>query len=159
MAYNWAQLAFVEKWRRHAVRGQIVGMHRPADRTFFELRLRPGEGNVSSLHATTDVHLQDAGDIIREKRIGLLEKASVVIRVEASVTTSGDERAGAQHSKRLIEPGGVLSGTVVALEEDIAVLDAGFPVMVQFAEPISGVSVGQPLRLSVGGTPKGFLVV
>ncbi len=84
MAYNWAQLAFVEKWRRQAVRGVVIGMYRPEDRTYFDLRLHPGEGNVGQLPVPVDLHLIDAGNLIREKRLGLVDRLAVIVRVVAA---------------------------------------------------------------------------
>src|SRR5512141_1084378 len=111
MAYNWAQLAFVEKWRLQSVRGQIVGMHRPFDRTLFELRLRPGEGNVGPIPSPLDVHLLDAGDIIREKRIGFLNASLVVIFVVGRLAAS-EAQAGTPHPKRLLDAGSIFAGTL-----------------------------------------------
>lgn len=157
MAYNWAQLAFVEKWRLQAVRGRIVGMHRPADRTFFDLRLRPGEGNVGAIASTVDVHLVDAGDIIKEKRVVLLDKASVVIRVVGQLTPPDADVAA--RTTRLLETGAVIAGDLASAEDDIAVLNIGFPVVVQLPEPLQNSRSGEALRVVITEPPKGFLVV
>lgn len=158
MAYGWAQLAFVEKWRLSAVRGRLVGMHRPADRTFFDIRLRPGEGNVGTIAGSLDVQLQDAGDIIREKRFGLLDTVSVVIRVVAEQAAPRSE-AGRPVSRQSFLKGEVFQGSLAAAEDDICVLDVGFPVIVQMPEPGAGLHVGDQVEVSVAETPKGFLVV
>ena len=159
MAYNWAQLAFVEKWRLQAVRGSVVGMHRPADRTFFDLRLRPGEGNVGAIPSTMDIHLQDAGDIIREKRVGLLNMASVVIRAVGTASNDSEDQIVTGRPKRLLEVGSVLSAVLVRIDGDVAQLDAGFPILVQLPEPLPDVMLGQTVRVSITESPKGFLVV
>ncbi len=164
MAYSWAQLAFVEKWRLHAVRGQIVGMYRPADRTYFDLRLRPGEEGAASLSVPADLHLVDAGDIIREKRIGLLERATVVVRVVASsvsVAPQAGTEAAAVRGRRWLEAGSNARGTLLSADGDGGLLDVGFPVVVQFAEGATapGLQHGQPLEVTIAETPKGFLVV
>ena len=164
MAYNWAQLAFVEKWRLRAVRGQIIGMYRPADRTYFDLRLRPAEGGVGSVSAAFELHLVDAGDIIREKRIGLLERATVVVRVAVSSVAPAPER-GTQPApakiKRRLEAGASTSGVLLSLDGDEGLLDAGFPVVVQLAEGVtlSDSLSGQHVEVTISETPKGFLVV
>ncbi len=159
MAYNWAQLAFVEKWRLQAVRGHIVGMHRPADKTFFDLRLRPGEGNVGAIPTSLDLHLQDAGDIIREKRLVLLANAAVVVRVVASSAAPDAEASSPQRPRKPLEAGSSVSGTLRSIEDDTALVDVGFPVVVQFPEPVSGLKTGESVRVAVAETPKGFLVV
>jgi len=157
MAYNWGQLAFVEKWRLRAIRGPIVGMHRPADKTYFDLRLRPGEGNATGISATVDLHLLDAGDIIREKRIPFLHHATVVVRIVGR--PARPEPQAAPLPRRPLEAGATLSGTLVSLEDDEGLVDLGFPVVVQFEEPPEGLSAGDAITISVTEIPKGFLVV
>lgn len=164
MAYSWAQLAFVEKWRLHAVRGQIVGMYRPADRTFFDLRLRPGEGGAAGLSVPSEIHLTDAGDIIREKRLGLLDRATVVVRVvasSASTTPEGGTQAAPVRGKRWLEAGSRAGGTLVSVDDDEGLLDVGFPLVVQFAEgaKVEGAQAGRSFEVTIAETPKGFLVV
>lgn len=164
MAYSWAQLAFVEKWRLRAVRGQIVGMYRPADRTFFDLRLRPSEGGATSLSTPVDIHLVDAGDIIREKRIGLLDRATIVVRVVASSVSTAPEggtEPAAVRGRRWLEAGSRAAGTLVSLDGEEGLLDVGFPVMVQFAAAATGAGLqdGRRLEVTIAETPKGFLVV
>ncbi len=161
MAYNWAQLAFVEKWRLRAVRGVIVGMYRPADKTFFDLRLRPGEGGAASIPAPVELHLQDAGDLIREKRVGLLEKPTVVVRVVASSARPVDPSstaAATEHGKRRLEAGSTVSGRLISLDDGEGVVDIGFPVVVQFQEG-ADLPTETTVEITVGETPKGFLVL
>jgi hypothetical protein len=164
MAYNWAQLAFVEKWRHSAVRGPLVGMYRPADKTYFDIRLRPGEGSARSLPGTMEIHLQDAGDIIREKRIVLLETRTVIVRVVTagaaitSVSAEGDNPS--RRGRRWLEPGSRISGSVLRAEDDTALLDVGFPVVVQLPEGQNGAALtGHRVEIEVSETPKGFLVI
>jgi hypothetical protein len=164
MAYNWAQLAFVEKWRLKAVRGQIVGMSRPGDKTFFDLRIRPGEGGAGALPGLIDLHLQDAGDIIREKRVGLLDRTTVVVRVVATPAVpvaGGSAPVVAARGKRWLEAGSTIRGTLSALEEDVGLFDAGFPVIVQFEEgaELARLHEGNSTEITISETPKGFLVV
>ena len=167
VAYNWAQLAFVEKWRLDAVRGPVVGMHRPHDTTFFELRLRPGEGNVGDLQGPVDLRLIDAGNLIREKRIGLLDKVAVVVRVVASPASApvnvpkGTFTPATSDSRRgyRLEPGSRVTGRIVRSEGDVALVDLGLPVVVQLPEGAKAPDAGQPFEFSLAEAPKGFIVV
>ncbi len=139
-------------------------MYRPADRTFLDLRLRPGEGGAAGLSSPADLHLVDAGDIIREKRIGLLDRATVVVRVVASSASTALEVGtgpAAVRGRRLLEAGSRVAGTLISLDQDEGLLDVGFPVVVQFAEgaTVEGAQAGKPLEVTIAETPKGFLVV
>ncbi len=161
MGYNWAQLAFVEKWRMKSVRGVLVGMYRPQDTTFFDLRLRPGEGGVGQIPAPVELRLIDAGNLIREKRIGLTDRVAVVVRAVGAAPSEGSGRsAEAERSRRRLEPGTRVAGTVLEVEEDVALLDVGWPVVLQIAEGSGLAPVpGGQLEFAVAETPKGFLVV
>lgn len=167
MAYNWAQLGFVEKWRLEAVRGQVVGMYRPENATFFDLRLRPGEGGAGHLPGIVDVHLLDPGDIIREKRVNLLARLPVVVRVVASAAalagSSSDARPPVQgrgRSRRWLEWGSRASGKLLRLDEDGALLDVGFPVVARLPEDAAAPALqpGSLVEITIAETPKGFIV-
>lgn len=115
---------------------------------------------------TTDLQLLDAGDMIREKRmrIGLLDKATVVVRIVASLSGAQAERAthsATGRAKRWLEAGSSAYGILLSLEEDEGLLDVGFPVVVQLAEGArpDGLQPGQPAQTTVSETPRGFLVV
>lgn len=166
MPYNWAQLGFVEKWRRHAVHGQIIGMYRPEDKTFFDLRIRPGDPGVGQLPGAVELHLLDAGDMIREKRLALMQRVPVVVLVPATPAAQAapsQARAPGAHGRpgRWLESGAGLSGKILQVEDDLALLDVGFHVVVQLPESGSGAGLraGQPAEFTVSATPKGFLVV
>jgi hypothetical protein len=165
MAYNWAQLAFVERWRMSAVRGQIIGMYRPEDRTLFDLRLRPGEGNVGQIPGPAEVRLFDAGDIIREKRLPLLHRLPVIVRVVASsaraaegpVALSGAGEAGGQ--RRRLQSGAVARGRVMEVEGTTTLIDAGMPLVVELTEESPGLEPGRLVEFTVAEMPKGFFVI
>jgi hypothetical protein len=165
MAYNWAQLGFVERWRTNAVRGQIIGMYRPDDRTLFDLRLRPGEGNVGQIPGPVEVRLVDAGDIIREKRIALLHRAPVILRIVASsiepaegpmaLSAAGD--SGGQ--RRRLQSGAVARGKVMEVEGTTAVVNVGMPAVVELAAEPLDLEPGRMIEFAVAETPKGFFVI
>jgi hypothetical protein len=163
MAYNWAQLAFVEKWRLNAVRGPVVGMYRPDDRTFFDLRLHPGEGGVGQIPGPTDLHLVDAGNLVREKRVVLMDRLAVVVRVVAtlrSATGPSVPSPESGRSRRRLEPGSRIAGKVVQVEADVALVHVGFPVIVALPEGAEGsLRPDQAVELSLSETPKGFIVL
>ncbi len=163
MAYNWAQLAFVEKWRLNAVRGPLIGMYRPEDRTFFDVRLRPGEGGARQLPGPVELHLIDAGDLIREKRIVLTATVTVIVRLVASavVPLASPQPSPSPRGRRWLEPGAKIAGTILRKEEDTLLLDAGIPAVVQLPEAGEGLPLeqGQKIEISVSETPKGFLIV
>ena len=165
MAYGWAQLSFVERWRLNAVRGLVIGMYRPEDRTLFDLRLRPGEGNVGKIDGVVELQLIDAGDIIREKRITLLARTPVVVRVVASDVSPADgapalaveSRPGNQ--RRRLQPGSMVQGTLVDKDETTAMVDAGMPIVVELPESAGAFQASQAIRFTVAEIPKGFFVV
>lgn len=164
MPYNWAQLAFVEKWRLHAVRGHLIGMYRPEDRTFFDLRLRPGEGGVGRIPGVVELHMVDAGDIIREKRLTLTSTVAVVVRVVAAAVSpspAAPAPASGGRGRRWLEPNTTVDGTVHHQEEDVLLADIGMPVLVQLPDqPLApAFKPGQAIRITIAETPKGFLVV
>lgn len=165
MAYNWAQLSFVERWRLHAVRGQIIGMYRPEDRTLFDLRLRPGEGNVGQIGGRVELRLVDAGDIIREKRIALMAHVPVIVRVVASVVEAAEgtpsmavsSPPGKQRS--YLEAGTPARGTIEEIEGTTILLNLGLPAIVEVSETPAGIQSGQIVQFTVEEAPKGFFVV
>lgn len=164
MGYNWAQLAFVEKWRLNAVRGPLIGMYRPEDRTFFDIRIRPGEGGSGRLPGPMEVHLVDAGDLIREKRIVLTSTVAVLIRLVASDVSPIDtapQAPPAGRGHRWLEPNTKVAGTVLRKEEDTLLLDIGLPVVVQLREGGEALSLqpGTKVEVFISETPKGFLVM
>ena len=159
MAYNWAQLAFVEKWRLQAVRGLIVGMYRPEDRTYFDLRIRPGEGGAGQLTGSVDLRLQDPGDIILDKRMRLLDRVPVIVRVVGSLSAfSGQAPPAPGKGRRWLERDSTVSGKLVRLEDDTAVVDVGFPVLVALEGGTPDLQPGQAVHLAVSEAPKGFIV-
>ncbi len=163
MAYNWAQLAFVEKWRLDAVRGPLIGMYRPEDRTFFDIRVRPGEGGVGQIRGPVELHLIDAGDLIREKRVTLTATITVVVRLVAStvVPLSSPQPSTAPKGRRWLEPGTKIAGTILRRDDDTLLLDAGVPVVVQLPETEGSgpLDPGKMIEVSISETPKGFLVM
>jgi hypothetical protein len=166
MAYSWAQLGFVERWRMNAVRGQVVGMYRPDDRTLFDLRLRPGEGNVGQIQGVVELRLVDAGDIIRAKRIALLDRMPVIVRVVASsiepaegpATLSASGEAAGQQRRRL-QAGAVARGQVVEVEGTTAVVNVGLPVVVEASGAGAELQPGRSIKFTVEEIPKGFFVI
>lgn len=167
MAYNWAQLAFVEKWRLNAVRGPLIGMYRPEDRTFFDVRLRPSEGGAGQMRGPIEIHMVDAGDLIREKRLVLTSAITVVVRLVPSEVAPVDGPGAAfltpptGRPRRWLEPDSHVAGTVLRQEDDALLLDVGIPVVVQLPEDGERLSIepGQTVRLTVAETAKGFLVI
>ncbi len=168
MAYNWAQLAFVEKWRQNAVRGRLVGMYRPDTTTLFDLRLYPGEGGVGRLPGPIELRLVDAGDLIREKRLPLLERLPVVVRVVASAVVANppdpdpvEEKPPASRSRHWLDAGNTISARVALHDGDTLLVDAGFPLVVEL--PAGGCTPaprpGQSVHFTVSEPPKGFIVV
>ena len=168
MPYNWAQLAFVEKWRQNAVRGRLVGMYRPDTTTLFDLRLHPGEGGVGRLPSPIELRLVDAGDLIREKRLPLLERLPVVVRVVASAVAaaaahpnSAAETPSASRTRRWLDAGTTLAAKVVLQDGDTLLVDVGFPLVVELPAEggASAPRPGETVHFTVSEPPKGFIVV
>ena len=147
MPFDWSALVFVEKYRLRAVRGVIVGAWRVGDRTYFDLRVQAPEWSTSHPASFVDLRLLDVGDILREKRLALLDRAAVVVEPRALALARPDRRERSHvlqplrqsqripNSRRVLDLDCLLCGDVEENDgERHLVVNVGFPTIVRVGD-------------------------
>jgi hypothetical protein len=169
MPLDWNGMVFVQRWRSAVARGLLVGIRRPRDRTYLDVRVSGAELSVGSTRQAVDVELVDAGDIARERRLAILDRVSVVIEmrvdsfdVNPDVAKShpiGTERTGTS-ARDSLRPASRVSGIV--RENDgacSAVVDIGFPIIMTVADDAVVPTTGNGVAFAAPGEIRGYLVV
>jgi hypothetical protein len=169
MPLDWSGMVFVQRWRGAVARGLLVGIRRPRDRTYLDIRVHGAELSVGSTQHAVDAELLDLGDIARERRLAILDRVSVVIeaRVESVETPLGAVKSHPIGSQRAagaprdtLRPGTRVSG--LAGDSDGGrsfVLDIGFPIVVTLPEEAPIPSSGTGVSFAAPNELRGYLVV
>ena len=126
---DFEQLAFIEKWRRRAVRGVVVALD--STRGDVVLTLRAGDfGEALDLRGRDETHA------VRKQRLTLGDRIFVAFRYRISDVTPGSGAAsprtigkGAEVEATLAEPGELaemqIGGTKFLVDGDLAAFSAG----------------------------------
>jgi hypothetical protein len=135
---DFEQLAFIEKWRRRAVRGVVVGLD--STRGDVVLTLRAGD-----FGAVLDLRGRDETGAVRKQRLTLGDRIFVAFRYRVTDVTPGTGGAatrtiskGADVEATLSEPGELaeveVGGTKFLVEGDLAAFSPGDALRFRIAE-------------------------
>lgn len=167
MAYGWAHLVFVERWRLSSVQGLLVGMWRVGETTRFHLSPQPIEG-TSSGGGLPDLDLLDVGNLIKEKRLSLYDRVSVIVHPIAVSVEKTDlhERHFAARSqppsgRKVLDVASPAVGQVLESDGERNVLvHIGLPVVVGIQNPevSTSLQVGDWLKFTAESPVQGFIL-
>jgi hypothetical protein len=135
---DFEQLAFIEKWRRRAVRGVVVGLD--ATRGDVILTLRVGD-----LGPPLDLSARDETGAVRKHRVTLGDRLFVAFRYRVSGATPGGGgavpravRKGSEIEGELSAAGELaeldLNGVKILVEGDLAAFQPGDVVRATVAD-------------------------
>jgi hypothetical protein len=135
---DFEQLAFIEKWRRRAVRGVVVGLD--ATRGDIILTLRVGD-----LGPPLDLSGRDETGAVRKQRLTIGDRVFVAFRYRVTdatpgtgARTAGALRKGAEIEGELAAVGELaeldLDGVKVIVEGDLAAFSPGETVRARISD-------------------------
>ncbi len=144
---DFEQLAFIEKWRRRAVRGMVVAV----DGTHGDLliTLRVGE-----LGERLDLRGRDATGAARKARLTVGDRATMAIEYSASDVQPGTAGGVAGGT---VAPGAVVDGTVASTGDLVAVDVSGAEVLVR-GDTLPGAKVGDAIRFTIAEEGRAYLI-
>ncbi len=143
---DFEQLAFIEKWRRRAVRGVVVGLD--STRGDVLLTLRAGD-----FGDTIDLRGRDETGAVRKQRVTLGDRLFVAFRYRVEAVTPGTSATAA----RTIGRGAEVEGTLTALGQLAEVDVAGTTILVE-GDDLASFSPGQAIRFRVVDEGKAFVI-
>ena len=142
---DFEQLAFIEKWRRRAVRGVVVALD--ATRGDVLLTLRAGDfGDVLDLRGRDETHA------VRKRRLTLGDQLFVAFRYRISEVTPGTGAA----APRAIGRGVEVDATVVELGELAEVEVGGTKFLVE--GDLAAFAPGDAVRFRIADDGAAFVI-
>ena len=144
---DFEQLAFIEKWRRQALRGNVVLLD--GTRGDLLVTIRVGE-----LGERLDLRGRDATGAARRARLSIGDRVTMAIEYAARDAGAG---AGSGVSGGLVCPGAEVEGTVTALGETVSV-DCGSGTILVRGDTLPGVREGDRIRFTIDGEGKAYLI-
>ena len=144
---DFEQLAFIEKWRRRAVRGMVVAVD--GTRGDLLITIRVGE-----LGERLDFRGRDATGAARKARLTVGDRATMAIEYAATDVQAG---AGSGVTGDSVAPGAVIDGTVASTGELVAVDVGGTEVLVR-GETLPGANVGDTVRFTIADEGRAYLI-
>lgn len=144
---DFEQLAFIEKWRRQALRGHVVLLD--GTRGDLLVTIRVGE-----LGERLDLRGRDATGAARKARLSIGDRVTMAIEYAAR-----DVGASAAYgvSGGVVCPGAEVEGTVTALGETASV-DCGSGAILVRGDTLPGVREGDCIRFTIDGEGKAYLI-
>ena len=144
---DFEQLAFIEKWRRQALRGVVVAL----DGTRGDLLVTIRTGDLGE---RLDLRGRDATGSARKARLAIGDRVTMAIEYAARDVGAG---AGSGVAGDLVCPGASVEGTVTAVGETVSV-DCGAGAILVRGDTLPGVSEGDVVRFTVDGEGKAYLI-
>lgn len=144
---DFEQLAFIEKWRRQALRGIVVLLD--GTRGDLLITIRTGE-----LGERLDLRGRDATGAARKARLAIGDRVTMAIEYAARDVTSG---ATPGVTGDLVCPGAVVDGTVSSVGETVSV-DCGAAAILVRGDTLPGAREGDLVRFTVDGEGKAYLI-
>lgn len=144
---DFEQLAFIEKWRRQALRGIVVLLD--GTRGDLLVTIRVGE-----LGERLDLRGRDATGAARRARLAIGDRVTMAIEYAATGVAAG---SGAGVAGGLVCPGAAIEGTVSAVGETVSV-DCGAGAILVRGDTLPGVRAGDVVRFTVDGEGKAYLI-
>lgn len=144
---DFEQLAFIEKWRRQALRGHVVLLD--GTRGDLLVTIRVGE-----LGERLDLRGRDATGAARKARLSIGDRVTMAIEYAAR-----DVGASSAYgvSGGVVCPGAEVEGTVIALGETASV-DCGSGAILVRGDTLPGVREGDRIRFTIDGEGKAYLI-
>lgn len=144
---DFEQLAFIEKWRRQALRGVVVMLD--GTRGDLLITIRTGE-----LGERLDLRGRDATGAARKARLAIGDRVTMAIEYAARDVSAGSKPGVAGD---LVCPGAAVEGTVSSVGETVSV-DCGAGAILVRGETLPGVREGDVVRFTVDGEGKAYLI-
>ena len=144
---DFEQLAFIEKWRRQALRGNVVLLD--GTRGDLLVTIRVGE-----LGERLDLRGRDATGAARRARLSIGDRVTMAIEYAARDAGAG---AGSAVSGGLVCPGAEVEGTVTSLGETVSV-NCGTGAILVCGDTLPGVREGDRIRFTIDGEGKAYLI-
>jgi hypothetical protein len=146
MGLDFEQLAFIERWRRHAVRGVVVALD--GTRGDIVVTLRAGE-----LGERVDLRGRDATGALRKARLAIGDRITMAIEYAARDVEPG---TGSGVDGGTVGPGALVDGTVAAVGETV-VVDCGVAVLVR-GETMPGAKAGDLVLFRIADEGRAYLI-
>jgi len=147
MSLDFEQLAFIEKWRARASRGNVVALD--GRRGDMILTVRTGD-----LDERVDLRGRDATGAVRKARLTLGDRVVVAIEYAAKDAVPGTRKQGV--TGEVVGPGAVVEGTVTSVGE-VTVVQCGAEVLVR-GDTLTGFNVGDNVRFTIAEEGKAYLI-
>lgn len=144
---DFEQLAFIEKWRRQALRGHVVLLD--GTRGDLLVTVRVGE-----LGDRLDLRGRDATGAARKARLSVGDRVTMAIEYAARDIGAG---TGSGVTGGLVCPGAEVVGTVTQLGETASV-DCGSGAILVRGDTLPGVREGDCIRFTIDGEGKAYLI-
>lgn len=144
---DFEQLAFIEKWRRQALRGVVVLLD--GTRGDLLITIRTGE-----LGERLDLRGRDATGAARKARLAIGDRVTMAIEYAARDVAAGSAPGV---SGDLVCPGAAVEGTVTSVGETVS-LDCGAGAILVRGDTLPGVREGDLVRFTVDGEGKAYLI-
>ena len=143
---DFEQLAFIEKWRRRAVRGLVVGLEAAQSGVLLTLR-------VGDFGETIDLRGRDETGAVRKQRVTLGDRLFVAFRYRVD----GVARGTGGGSARLVGKGAEVEGTLSAAGELVEVDLNGATILIEGAD-LGGISAGEAIRFRVADEGNAYVI-
>lgn len=147
MGIDFDQLAFIEKWRRHAVRGAIVALD--ATRGDLLVTIRVGE-----LGERLDMRGRDATGALRKARLTIGDRVTLAIEYPARDVSAG---SGTGVAGGLVAPGATVEGEVKNVG-DAVMVDCGVSGVLVRRETMAEAKEGDVVRFVVAGEGAAYYI-
>ena len=144
---DFEQLAFIEKWRRQALRGVVVMLD--GTRGDLLITIRTGE-----LGQRLDLRGRDATGAARKARLAIGDRVTMAIEYAARDVSSGSTPGVAGD---VVCPGATVEGAVSSVGETVSV-DCGAGAILVRGDTLPGVREGDVVRFTVDGEGKAYLI-
>ena len=144
---DFEQLAFIERWRRQALRGVVVAL----DGTHGDLLITM---RVGELGERLDLRGRDATGAARRARLAIGDRVTMAIEYAARDVAAGSVPGVAG---LLVCPGATVEGTVTSVGET-ASIDCGAGAILVRGETLPGAREGDLVRFTVDGEGKAYLI-
>lgn len=144
---DFEQLAFIEKWRRQALRGHVVLLD--GTRGDLLITIRVGE-----LGERLDLRGRDATGAARKARLSIGDRVTMAIEYAARDVGPG---TASGVSGGLVCPGAEVEGAVTALGETVSVESGNGTILVR-GDTVPGVREGDTIRFTIDGEGKAYLI-
>ncbi len=143
---DFEQLAFIEKWRRRAVRGVVVALD--ATRGDVILTLRVGD-----FGDTLDLRGRDETGAIRKQRVALGDRLFVAFRYRVEGVTPGAGTSGA----RVIGKGAEVEGALSAVGELLEVDVSGSTILIE-GDELRAFTAGDAIRFRIADEGNAYVI-